>query len=241
MEDDDEYKTVDVQRQEDTEQTFKNPCNEKNCKRGEVCVLNEGEAMCVCQTCEYTDGEEPIEVCSTGNVTYNSECELDRDHCLCKQSQPGCSDTNAKKIRLDYYSACKELLPCPDNEFEQFGGRMKQWLFQIMRELAMRSELTEDYRDLLVSATEDKEHADAVIWKFCDLDKDPEDRSVTRRELMYITASIKPMERCLVPFLNKCDSDNDNNISLMEWGTCLDVGHEAIIDRCHHPKNANRG
>ena len=50
-------------------------------------------------------------------------------------------------------------------------------------------------------------------------------RHVTRRELMYIIASIKPMEHCLVPFLNKCDTDNDNNISLVEWGTCLDVGH----------------
>lgn len=49
-------------------------------------------------------------------------------------------------------------------------------------------------------------------------------RHVTRRELMFIIASIKPMEHCLVPFLNECDANDDHTIDLMEWGTCLGIG-----------------
>ena len=33
-----------------------------------------------------------------------------------------------------------------------------------------------DYLDLLETARSDDKHADAVLWKFCDLDVDPEDR-----------------------------------------------------------------
>ena len=48
-------------------------------------------------------------------------------------------------------------------------------------------------------------------------------RHVTRRELMFIIASIKPMEHCLVPFLNHCDVNDDHTIDLVEWGTCLGI------------------
>ena len=41
---------------------------------------------------------------------------------------------------------------------------------------------------------------------------------------MFIIASIKPMEHCLVPFLNECDANDDHTIDLVEWGTCLGIG-----------------
>ena len=40
---------------------------------------------------------------------------------------------------------------------------------------------------------------------------------------MFIIASIKPMEHCLVPFLNECDANDDHTIDLVEWGTCLGI------------------
>ena len=42
---------------------------------------------------------------------------------------------------------------------------------------------------------------------------------------MFIIASIKPMEHCLVPFLNECDANDDHTIDLVEWGTCLGIGN----------------
>ena len=37
-------------------------------------------------------------------------------------------------------------------------------------------EQLDEYLALLEAARNDDKHADAVIWKFCDLDVDPEDR-----------------------------------------------------------------
>ena len=59
---------------------------------------------------------------------------------------------------------------------------------------------------------------------------------------MFIIASIKPMEHCLVPFLNECDANDDHTIDLVEWGTCLGIadgkyGEINIIDYktlCHY-------
>ncbi|XP_052266206.1 SPARC-like isoform X2 [Dreissena polymorpha] len=233
-EDDGEYTTVDVKTEGGAYERsggVENPCNKHRCKRGEVCVLEERQPVCVCQTCDEPVESEP-QVCSRNNVTYVTECELDRDHCLCRRSEPGCRDDTVNHVRIDYFSACKELTACPTKELENFPSRMRDWLFRVMTTMAYRHEL-DDYHDLAVSALEDKKHADAVIWEFCDLDKDPEDRQVTRRELMYIIASVKSMEHCLVPFLDSCDKDSDSTITLVEWGTCLEIGHEAIVDKCH--------
>lgn len=239
-ENDDDYETIEVRQeggQPDTDSTvLQNPCNTHTCKRGEMCVLENRKPRCQCQTCEpVANKDSMLQVCSTTGVTYDSECELDRDHCLCQRAEPGCRDSSSNKVRLDYYHACKELTPCPAEELEAFPGRMRDWLYRVMNDMAMRGyEELDEYRDLLENARHDEKHADAVIWKFCDLDVHPDDRHVTRRELMYIIASVKPMEHCLVPFLNQCDADDDGTITLVEWGTCLKIGHEAIVDKCKH-------
>lgn len=86
---------------------------------------------------------------------------------------------------------------------------------------------------------------DAVIWKYCDLDKEPEDRwtiflqiedkntvfcnqenclhhrFVSRHELFPLRAPLLSMEPCISEFLSKCDSNSDHKITLKEWGHCL--------------------
>ncbi|XP_060581937.1 SPARC-like [Ruditapes philippinarum] len=235
--DDDEYETIDVIQEGGEKESFQNPCNNHRCKRGATCQLEDKEPKCVCQTCDDKLEEElKLPVCSTKNVTYMSECHLDREHCLCMNGLPGCSD-QVDKVRLDYFSACKELTTCPKDELERFPERMRGWLFRVMTDMAMRGypEL-DDYRDFLEKARHDENHAGAVIWKFCDLDVHPNDRQVTRRELMYITASIKHMEHCLVPFLKECDANDDNSITLQEWANCLRIPQAALVDQCKHSK-----
>ncbi|XP_045213549.2 SPARC-like isoform X2 [Mercenaria mercenaria] len=233
---DEEYETIDVTQEGGQQEKLTNPCNNHKCKRGEVCELNERKPRCVCQTCDdKVEEENKLPVCSTKNVTYISECHLDRDHCLCKNRDAACLDNTQDKVRLDYYHSCKELTECKPEEMTMFPFRMRDWLYRVMTDMAMRGyEEVDEYRDLLENARHDKEHADAVIWKFCDLDVHPNDRHVTRRELLYIIASLKHMEHCLVPFMNNCDANNDNRITLIEWGECLGIGHEAIVDKCKH-------
>lgn len=237
--DDGEYDTLDVVIQEGGErENYENPCNKHHCKRGARCQLEGREPKCVCQTCEDEITQElKLPVCSTKNVTYISECHLDRDHCLCDNGLPGCPG-QMNKVRLDYFSACKQLTACPTDELENFPARMRDWLYRVMTDMAMRGypEL-DNYRDFLEKARHDENHAGAVIWKFCDLDVHPNDRFVTRRELMYITATLKHMEHCLVPFLKDCDADDDNKITLNEWARCLRIPQEALVDQCKTQQN----
>lgn len=46
-------------------------------------------------------------------------------------------------------------------------------------------------------------------------------REVNWNELFPITAPLKPLEHCTMPFLKKCDSNNSGDIDLNEWGLCL--------------------
>ena len=93
-----------------------------------------------------------------------------------------------------------------------------------MRELKKRRELHNlEWEELIAEAEADdeKRHVYPVIWKFCDLDIKPHDKYVSHHELIPITAPVIPMESCIKPFLESCDTDSDGNISIKEWGKCL--------------------
>ena len=45
--------------------------------------------------------------------------------------------------------------------------------------------------------------------------------SVNNEEIARFVRSLKVLEHCIQPFLDHCDTDNDNKISSDEWGTCL--------------------
>lgn len=210
----------------------KNPCHTKRCSRGEECIIENEKAKCICYRQCPDEPDTRFQVCSVRNETFPSECHLDREKCLCKTGDQSCKYSSPKKLRLDYYGACRELTSCQDWEMEQFPGRMRDWTFVVMKEMARRNQLG-DYVPLLKTANADDHHTDAVIWKFCDLDIHPKDRQVNRRELLMVIATIKPMEHCLVPFLNKCDVNSDHTISLEEWGICLQLNKGDITDKCN--------
>ena len=48
-------------------------------------------------------------------------------------------------------------------------------------------------------------------------------RVVSRHELFPIRAPLYTLEHCISPFLDSCDPDDDHNITLKEWGKCLQL------------------
>ncbi|XP_076458985.1 SPARC-like isoform X2 [Babylonia areolata] len=213
---------------------IQNPCKNKICRRGETCIVDpDYRTRCVCHTncVPGLPGDDRYEVCSKRNITYESECALDRDHCLCRRQLEGCSNPNFTKIRLDYFGPCQQLAPCTKREFEEFPRRTREWLFIIMTELADRREIPE-YEDLVDLAGQEPTRSHAVLWKFCVLDVSPHDSMVSRRELLYTIQTLKPLEHCLMPFLDSCDADSDGQITLLEWGTCLGLESGKIRDVC---------
>lgn len=112
-----------------------------------------------------------------------------------------------------------------------FPRRMRDWLFNIMRDLADRQELPSHY--LKMQREAETNHTlrwtNAAIWKWCDLDGHPHDRAVSRHELFPIRAPLMALEHCIAPFLDSCDIDNDHKITLIEWGKCLQLDEVSIF------------
>ena len=47
--------------------------------------------------------------------------------------------------------------------------------------------------------------------------------------MLPLAAPLKSMEHCTQPFLDQCDTNDDGEISLEEWGTCLGLEKGIII------------
>ena len=55
---------------------------------------------------------------------------------------------------------------------------MREWLFNIMRDMADREELSDHYKKMEKMAEEDegKKWLNAAVWKWCELDEHPKDK-----------------------------------------------------------------
>jgi len=216
----------------ESEPIRENPCAHVTCGAGFECELDEDEqATCVCiRKCASISSD--VQVCTTMNETFGSECEFHRERCLCEHGDSECTDPQHVSAMMDYYGKCKELPPCEEEEMSEYPHRMRDWLFYVMEELDERSDLTTAAHGLLQEAKE-QEHRWVlpVIWKFCELDISG-DRFVNSAELLPISAPLKPLEHCTGPFLEHCDEDNNGKIDIIEWGTCLQLDPDEIEDRC---------
>ncbi|XP_064117959.1 SPARC-like isoform X2 [Macrobrachium nipponense] len=199
------------------------PCNDMYCGAGRECIINEeGEGECLCQAVCEEEIDPRRKVCSNLNETWVSDCELYRQRCLCEDEEPACTKEAYAHMHIDYYGECQEFRDCQESELEDFPRRMKEWLFSIMRDMADRKSLSEHYLALEQEAEEDsnKQWTNAVVWKWCDLDSYPRDRSVSRHELFPIRAPLMSMEHCIGTFLDSCDPNDDHYVSLKEWAAC---------------------
>ena len=111
---------------------------------------------------------------------------------------------------------------------------MREWLFNVMKDLADRDEISTHYQQLEKEAENDRSlrWSNAAVWQWCDLDQHPHDNMVSRHELFPLKAPLHSLEHCLAPFLDSCDNNKDHSISLDEWAACLDLETEELMDKC---------
>ncbi|KAI1296930.1 Sparc [Halotydeus destructor] len=214
---------------EDTKEARSDPCESLRCGHGKECVINmeTSEATCECiRECGDT-ADIRRRVCSNFNTTWQSDCHLHRHRCLCNEGlSTDCVDEH-KHMHIDYYGVCQELPNCEKEVLEDFPRRMKDWLYTVMTTRIPNPEALHDANHHTAS-----KWVDAVIWKFCDLDKHPHDRTVSRHELFPLRAPFLSMEPCISDFLNLCDSNNDHKVTLVEWGQCLQESEANLEDKC---------
>uniref|UniRef100_A0A6P7FHJ6 SPARC n=1 Tax=Diabrotica virgifera virgifera TaxID=50390 RepID=A0A6P7FHJ6_DIAVI len=211
------------------------PCMQVRCGAGRICQVNElREPECVCIPTCPEESESRRKVCSNYNETWSSDCAIYQQRCLCAKGDQECKGPQYKHVHIEYYGQCREMPHCTQEEMADFPRRMRDWLFNIMRDLADRQELTPHYMNMEKEAESNmtRRWTNAAVWKFCDLDGNPPDRSVSRHELFPIRAPLMALEHCISPFLNSCDADNNHRITLHEWAKCLQLEEEEIEHQC---------
>lgn len=75
-------------------------------------------------------------------------------------------------MRINYYGECQEIGPCEKDILDDFPRRMREWLYQVMATKIKKPEEGDNKSGDEVA----EKWIDAVIWKFCDLDRHPHDR-----------------------------------------------------------------
>jgi len=219
------------------------PCLNKRCGPGRECTSTaQGKAKCVCLSECPTEEDDRRRVCSNYNETWTSDCDLYRARCQCDASSAECVNQLNKHLHIEYYGECRQIEPCTEEEMSDFPRRMRDWLFNVMRELADRRELSPHYlqmeREAERATSDSQKSVAAAVWKWCDLDGHPNDRQVSRHELFPIRAPLMALEKCIAPFLDSCDADDDHRITLQEWGTCLQVPAQDMQDKCDDVRDA---
>ncbi|KAJ8881741.1 hypothetical protein PR048_018227 [Dryococelus australis] len=166
-----------------------------------------------------------LQVCSNHNETWGSDCEVYQMRCWCEKGLSQCRGDQYEHVHIEYYGICRDMPDCKPEEMADFPRRMRDWLFNIMRDLADRQELTPHYLKMEREAENNltRRWSNAAVWKWCDLDGHPADRSVSRHELFPIRAPLMALEHCIAPFLDSCDVNDDHRITLKEWGKCLEL------------------
>ncbi|RZF43002.1 hypothetical protein LSTR_LSTR014559 [Laodelphax striatellus] len=209
-------------------------CFNKKCPAGQICEIGEDDqAKCVCIPNCPVERDSRRKVCTNHNETWGSDCEVHQMRCRCDHSMPECKNKELSHVHIVYYGECRDMPVCKPEEMSDFPRRMRDWLFNVMRDLADRQELTPHYMKMEQEAETNltRRWSNAAVWKWCDLDGNT-DRSVSRHELFPIKAPLMTLEHCIAPFLDKCDKNDDHSITLKEWVTCLEIHEDDIEEQC---------
>lgn len=220
---------------DNTVKIITDPCLDVQCGAGMVCELDQNsEPQCVCIEACPEETESRRKVCSSMNETWPSDCSVYQQRCWCRNDDARCKGEKYRHIHIEYYGSCREMPQCSESEMADFPRRMRDWLFNVMRDLADRRELTPHFLQMEKEAESNmtRRWTNAAIWKFCDLDGHPPDRHISRHELFPIRAPLMALEHCIAPFLNSCDTDDDHRITLKEWAKCLELEEDEIEDKC---------
>jgi len=173
-------------------------------------------------------------VCTNYNETFGSDCEVYQARCFCDTDDARCRGSDYQHVHIEYYGECRQMPMCKEEDMLDFPRRMRDWLFNIMRDLADRQELPSHFLKMQREAETNMtlRWTNAAVWKWCDLDGHPHDRAVSRHELFPIRAPLMALEHCIAPFLDSCDVDNDHKITLKEWGKCLQLDEDDLDGKC---------
>lgn len=93
------------------------PCAKIHCGAGRVCQAVGESASCVCIPDCPEQSDPRRKVCTNRNETWNSDCHVHRERCLCDTDDDRCKSAELKHIQINYYGDCREM---PVNKLQKF-------------------------------------------------------------------------------------------------------------------------
>jgi len=194
---------------------LKNPCISRVCERGAMCRvtnLEKYETECFCPTyCE--PGNEPV--CSVYGKEYESKCHLHME--ACKQD---------RNIGIAYEGACiTSKKQCTSSSLNQFPARFLEWMMHVRdEEIYGAANLKKNVVEL-PSATQ----IHVAQWMFERMDVDSS-KTLAYQELTGLLMYLMSVETCIGEFLQSCDIDHNEDITIREWKICLMPGSNLVED-----------
>lgn len=153
-----------------------------------------------CRTCPNT---KQSFVCGADNRTYSSACRLDYHNCV---------HNSMIKVSCKGFCPCKG--ECQQQELTAIGNRLLDWFSVIMTDTKKQKRRIAKSEAHFPAACKIE-----AKWMFGHLDIN-NDGLLSTSELFDLEHDQN--ERCIKPFIDNCDVDNDANISTREWCRCFE-------------------
>ncbi|KAI0988630.1 hypothetical protein GJ496_004149 [Pomphorhynchus laevis] len=183
--------------------------------------LNETKA---CINLCMTVSDERQKVCSVSNTTHESDCHLNYKQCVCEREMDSCNNEQLQNLEIDYYGQCAELKVCNHFIFEEFLHRIYNWLSNAVVDWANNRIKTHNANDYPTRLANNSQIDFVAAYLFCIHDSN-QNKIWDDNEIKYIVATFKFVEPCFVRFVQYCDKNDDNLISVDEWAQCLKIDH----------------
>ena len=72
-----------------------------------------------------------------------------------------------RHAHIEYYGECRQIPECGEDDMLDFPRRMREWLFNVMKELAERDVISPHYKQLEKEAESDQSRrwSNAALWQ----------------------------------------------------------------------------
>lgn len=85
------------------------PCAKIHCGAGKICKSEGETAECICIPDCPQEKDPRRKVCTSKNETWDSDCEVHRQRCLCDTKSAACLNKEYHHIQIDYYGECRDM------------------------------------------------------------------------------------------------------------------------------------
>lgn len=209
-------------------------CSQMRCRQTDACLVKDQQAMCV--RLDKLDQIEGIKLHHSTNEQVDTQkvserADWDPDRLAVKmqryQHQKTLKSQHTKEHPHKKRHMDKPEDGCSDEDLAAVGGRLMKWFSDVHS----RDTKEPSVRPVKPIAKHQVACRADVAWMFVQWDGD-DDGELTMDELRSLEGD--EYEHCVKPFLDRCDDNADDTLSIDEWCDCFAFSrNERQEPMCH--------